>query len=69
MEKAVLFLREKGVNHAFKIEGGNFDGSILDLLREYEKSRDNLPCNHVPKDSNRKHTVCLECGKALQMKP
>jgi len=38
MEKATLFLRKKGINHDFKLKGSDFDGSLLELLREYEST-------------------------------
>ena len=36
MEKATLFLRERGLNPDFKLKGSEFDGTLLELLREYE---------------------------------
>jgi len=36
--KANVFLRNKGLNHDFKIKGGDFDGTLLELLTEYSPS-------------------------------
>ena len=40
METATLFLRKKGLNHDFKLKGSNFNGSILELLREFKTEND-----------------------------
>jgi hypothetical protein len=36
-EKATLFLRRLQINHSFRFKTQKFDGSILELLREFEK--------------------------------
>jgi len=33
--KTHIILREKGLNPDFKLEGGNFKGTILDLINEF----------------------------------
>lgn len=36
--KVNVFLREKGLNHDLKLEGGNFNGTLLELLSEYKSN-------------------------------
>lgn len=72
MEKATQFLRDKGLNHSFKLDGGNFKGNLLELLREYEKELSKLPqpivggsvCPHkrIKYSYRTGGSECLDCG-------
>ena len=33
-ESTAVFLRKRGLNHGFKLEGSNFKGTLIDLLNE-----------------------------------
>ncbi len=39
MMSASVFLRRKGVNHSFMVDGGSFKGDLLSLFRLYDLER------------------------------
>ena len=64
MEKATLFLRKKGLNHDFRLKGSDFNGTLLELLREYNSPK----CRHEEKTMQGDgftYTICSKCGKDL----
>lgn len=74
-EAATLFLRKKGLNHAFKLEGGNFKGSLIELIREYEQELSKLQqptvsdldaCKHsFYHVENRDVVICTGCKEII----
>lgn len=68
MEKATIFLRELHLNSNFKLEGGNFKGTLIKLLREYDNYE--IPvCEHKWKEYEDEwcnaRFRCIKCKKII----